>query len=69
MAAVDHIARAMAMDAQAEADGKADLVNGKVPASELPSTDTATQGSTALITSGGVYTIVGNINAVLEEVL
>lgn len=32
-------------------------------------TDTATQSSTDLITSGGVYTIVGNINAVLEEVL
>lgn len=32
-------------------------------------TSTATQGSTDLITSGGVYTIVGDINAVLEEVL
>lgn len=32
-------------------------------------TDTATQSSADLITSGGVYTIVGNINAVLEEVL
>ena len=32
-------------------------------------TDTATQSSTDLITSGGVYTIVGNINAALEEVL
>lgn len=32
-------------------------------------TDTATQGSADLITSGGVYTILGNINAVLEEVL
>ena len=32
-------------------------------------TSTATQGSTDLITSGGVYTIVGDINSVLEEVL
>lgn len=30
---------------------------------------TATDGSTNLITSGGVYTIVGNINTVLESVL
>lgn len=126
--ATDMIARAIAMS-------KASLVDGKVPASELPSyvddvveyasvsafpaegdrgkiyialdtntsyrwsgstyipitgqsdwdqsdntapdyiknkpgiTDTATQSSTDLITSGGVYTIVGNINAVLEEVL
>lgn len=31
--------------------------------------DTPTQGSTNPITSGGVYTVVGNINTVLEEVL
>jgi hypothetical protein len=30
---------------------------------------TATSGSTNLITSGGVYTIVGDINTVLESVL
>lgn len=144
MNTTDQIARAMAMDAKATADSKADLVGGKVPASQLPSyvddvsegymyqgrfysdaqhtqeitgeegkiyldlatnttyrwsgnsfipitgqadwnqtdtnapdyiknkpgiTDTATQGSADLITSGGVYTILGNINAVLEEVL
>lgn len=28
-----------------------------------------TQDSTNLITSGGVYTVIGDINAVLEEVL
>lgn len=32
-------------------------------------TDSATSGSTACITSGGVYTILGNINTVLEGVL
>lgn len=44
MNTADQIARAMAMDAkssadaaQATADGKADLVNGKVPAEQLPS--------------------------------
>lgn len=31
--------------------------------------DTPIQGSTNPITSGGVYAVVGNINAVLEEVL
>ena len=31
--------------------------------------DTPTQSSTNPITSGGVYTVVGNINSVLEEVL
>lgn len=160
MMAVDQIARMMALDAAQQGggggdsytkaetdellDSKADLVGGKVPASQLPSyvddvaegymyqgrfysdaqhtqeitgeegkiyldlatnttyrwsgnsfiaitgqadwnqtdstapdyiknkpgvTDTATQGSADLITSGGVYTIVGNINTVLEEVL
>lgn len=33
----DHIARMMAMEAQETAGGKADLVGGKVPASQLPS--------------------------------
>lgn len=34
---MDRIARMMAMDANKTADGKADLVNGKVPAEQLPS--------------------------------
>lgn len=37
MNTTDQIARAMAMDAKATADSKADLVGGKVPASQLPS--------------------------------
>ena len=36
MAAVDHLARMMALDAQAEADGKADLVDGLIPVSQIP---------------------------------
>lgn len=32
----DHIARMMALDAQSSADGKADLVDGKVPMSQIP---------------------------------
>lgn len=35
--ATDMIAQAMAMDARAAADGKADLVDGKVPTAQLPS--------------------------------
>lgn len=34
--AVDMIARMMAMDAQAEVDGKADLVDGLIPVSQIP---------------------------------
>ena len=33
---MDQIARMMAMDAQSSADGKADLVDGKVPLYQLP---------------------------------
>lgn len=36
MAAVDHLARMMAMDAQGTADGKADLVDGLIPVSQIP---------------------------------
>lgn len=32
----DHIARMMAMDAQSVADGKADLVDGLIPVSQIP---------------------------------
>ena len=46
--ATDMIAQAMAMDARAAADGKADLVGGKVPASELPS---ATEESAGIMSA------------------
>lgn len=32
----DHIARMMAMDAQSVADGKADIVDGLIPVSQIP---------------------------------
>lgn len=77
MMAVDQIARMMALDAAQQGGGGAvqsdwnqsddtadDYIKNKPGI-----TDTATQGSADLITSGGVYTILGNINTVLEEVL
>ena len=64
--ATDMIARAMAMS-------KADLVDGKVPASELPAGYTVDQvydGTSENAQSGiAIQSVLGNINTVLEEVL
>ena len=48
---------------------KVDIVNGKIDLSLIPTDSVPIENSTNLITSGGVYSVIGYINAVLEEVL
>lgn len=61
--AVDRIARMMAMDAGAAASGKADLVDGKVPVSELPMDTTLSASSTNPVQNSTLYTKFLDIDA------